>query len=113
MSKSTFYALKMNKFKTGFGFYKEEGSLIVINNMKFGVYQTWITKDLQKRKMWYVVELESGISIGSAETKTGAIIAARRNIDNIHPTLLVNKITEAIKRYGRSPLYQEGMNLDA
>lgn len=111
MNKSTFYALKRGV--SGFGFFRVEGSLCVIGVHKFGVYQNWITENAQKRKIWYVVELESGISIGSSETKKGAIIAAKRNYDGIHPTLFAKKLTDAIKRYGRSPLYQEGLDLNA
>lgn len=84
----------------------------MIGGYKFGVYQSWITKNFEKRKIWYVVELESGISIGFAETKKGAIIDAKRNYDHVHPTLFGNKISEAVNRYGRSPMYQEGFDLN-
>ena len=110
-SKSTFYALKRSV--NGTHFFPVEGDLIVIGGYKFGIYMSWITENFQPRKRWYVVELESGVSIGSAETKKGAQIAAKRNFDGIHPTLFSNKISDAIKRYGKSPMYQEGLNLDA
>ena len=110
MSKSKFYTLKRSS--SGYGFTAETGDLICISKFKFGVYKSFITQNERLQKIWYVVELESGMSLASAETKQKAIERARNKLSSISPVLFGNKITESIKRYGRSPLYQEGLNLD-
>ena len=108
-NKSTFYTLKRRL--DGYFFQKEEGELIVIKSQKFGVYMSYITVDGMKRKRWFVVELECGQSFGSGDTKAAAIMNARNNLEHIHPVLFSNKISESIKRFGRSPLYQQGFDL--
>ena len=108
-NKSTFYTLKRRL--DGYFFQKEEGELIVIKSQKFGVYRSYITVEGMKRKRWFVVELECGQSFGSGDTKAAAIRNARNNLEHIHPVLFSNKISESIKRFGRSPLYQQGFDL--
>lgn len=108
-NRSTFYVLKRRL--DSYFFQKEEGELIIIKNQKFGIYRSYITIDGMKRKRWFVVELECGQSFGSGDTKAQALMNARNNLEQIHPMLFANKITESIKRFGRSPLYQQGLDL--
>lgn len=112
-SKSKFYALKRNA-ATGFiGFMPVEGYLCVIGNMRCGVYQTYITLHGERRKIWYLIELESGLSFASGESRKKAVENAAQKFKALHYTLIVNRLQDSIEKYGKSPMYQEGFDLNA